>query len=101
MVLNLLRRTDQGDVSNGCIGDILDGVGSFGCEPVDDLTGFGLAFADIALQQTLDLGYMAVGFLQVSFKSCNQFGIRGLLDKVGRAFVIFCSISSAFFRLLK
>jgi hypothetical protein len=48
MVFNLLRRSDESDVSDGRICDVLNRVGSFGCEPVDDLAGFGLSFTDIA-----------------------------------------------------
>ena len=73
MMLNLLRSADKRDVSDRSVRHVLDRIGGFGGQAVDNLTGFSLAFADIALQQTFDPGDVSFGFFQVSLKSRSQF----------------------------
>src|ERR1700722_6397164 len=86
VMLHLLRRADERDVPNRCVGHILDRIGSFRGETVDDLTSLSLAITDAALQQTLDPAHMAPGFFKVGLKREDQVGIGGFFDQVGKSF---------------
>src|SRR5271156_5338206 len=83
-MLNLLRGPDDRNVSDRRVGHVLDRIGSFRDKAVDDLTGLSSGFADVTLQQYLDLPGMYPGFFQVSPEGRNQIGVRGLLNQAGQ-----------------
>jgi hypothetical protein len=85
VMLDLLGAGDEGDVTDGGVGCVLDVVFGFGDEGGDSFAGGGVGFAvvDVA-EKGLDLGEVALGFGEVVAEGGGELGVGRLFNHGGQ-----------------
>ena len=88
IVLDGLRRADNGRVQHILVSDLASHVVGFGDQPVDSRAFDTLGFLAEKLEDLVKPGDLLFGFSEVILKSLGQVSVGRFLDQLGQGFTI-------------